>query len=369
MGVAREKDIAYMKEALALAARGAGSTAPNPMVGCVLVNDGKVVGAGWHEAAGKAHAEVAALADAGDAARGSTAYVTLEPCNHTGRTGPCTEALIAAGVAEVVYALADSNPVAAHGATRLLTAGVKVRGGVCADEARELNRAWIHSLKHQRPYVIGKTAMSLDGRIATANGESQWITSDVSRAKAHRLRKFADAVVVGAETVIADDPALTARIGDEIHHPLRVVLDSAGRTPAGAKVYERIGKGALIATTPRADHDRLTEYQAMGAETLILPADPHGRPELSELLDALHERGVLAVLVEGGGKVLGSFFDADLIDELHLFIAPVIIGGGRPSFGGRGVERLHEALRYEFSAPEPLGPDLYMRGVRRMEAR
>ncbi|MHA7872156.1 MAG: bifunctional diaminohydroxyphosphoribosylaminopyrimidine deaminase/5-amino-6-(5-phosphoribosylamino)uracil reductase RibD, partial [Hyphococcus sp.] len=168
MSDAQKKDIIFMREALALAARGAGATAPNPMVGCVLVKNGKVIGAGWHEAAGKDHAEVAALKDAGDGARGATAYVTLEPCNHTGRTGPCTEALIDAGIAEVVYALADPNPVAAGGATRLLTAGVKVRGGVCADQARALNRGWIHAGKHKRPYIIGKTAMTLDGRIATA---------------------------------------------------------------------------------------------------------------------------------------------------------------------------------------------------------
>lgn len=365
---AQEKDIAFMTEALALAARGAGMTSPNPMVGCILVKNGKVVGAGYHEGPGKAHAEVAAIEDAGQTARGATAYVTLEPCNHTGRTGPCTEALIMAGVSEVVYALADSNPVAAGGATRLLTAGVKVRGGVCADEARELNRGWTHSLKHKRPFVIGKTAMTLDGRIATSSGESKWITGEIARARAHQLRKFADAIVVGAETVIADDPALTARIGDETHHPLRVVMDSTGRTPPGAKVYERIGRGALIATTKNAPQARLAAFREIGAEPLLLPSDENGRPDLSELLAALHERGVINVLVEGGGAVLGSFFDEDLLDEIHLFIAPKLFGGGLPAFGGGGVERLRDSERFSFRAPESLGRDTLIRGGRRMEA-
>lgn len=369
MGDAQEKDIAFMREALALAARGAGTTAPNPMVGCILVKDGKVVGSGWHVTPGKAHAEVNALLDAGERAEGATAYVTLEPCNHTGSTGPCTEALIDAGVAEVVYALADANPIAAGGATRLLTAGVKVRAGVCADEARELNRAWVHSLKHKRPYVIGKTAMSLDGRISTVAGQSKWITGEISRARAHQLRKFANAIVVGVETVIADDPALTARIGDETHHPLRVVIDSTGRTPPGSKVYERIGKGALLATTARTPQQRLTAYQDMGVDTVVLDADANGRPDLRELLAALHERGVLSVLIEGGGQVLGSFFDADLIEELHLFIAPKLIGGGKPAFGGRGVEKLSLSERFLFSEPQQLGDDMLWRGVRRMEAR
>lgn len=369
MSDAQEKDIAYMKEALALAARGAGATSPNPMVGCVLVNKNKVVGTGWHEGPGKAHAEVAAIADAGAAAQGAIAYVTLEPCNHTGRTGPCTEALIEADVSEVVYALADSNPVAANGATRLLTAGVKVRGGVCADEARALNRGWIHALEHNRPYVIGKTAMSLDGRIATSNGESKWITGEVSRARAHQLRKFTDAIIVGAETVIADDPALTARIGDETHHPLRVVLDSTGRTPPGAKAYERIGKGALVATTKKISRRALDAYREIGAEPLALSEAPDGRPDLEDLLAALHERGVINILVEGGGAVLGSFFDANLIDELHLFIAPKIIGGGKPAFGGHGIEQLRDAERFSFAPPEQLGADTLLRAVRRMETR
>ncbi len=369
MGDARENDIAFMLEALALAARGAGTTAPNPMVGCLLVKDGKVVGSGWHEAPGKAHAEVNAIADAGERAQGATAYVTLEPCNHTGRTGPCTEALIEAGVTEVVYALSDSNPVAAGGATRLLTAGVKVRGGVCADEARELNRPWVHSLKHKRPYVIGKTAMSLDGRISTSTGESKWITGEISRARAHQLRKFANAIIVGAETVIADDPALTARIGDEIHHPLRVVLDSAGRTPPGSKVYERLGKGALIAMTSRAPQARINAYRELGVDTVICGADASGRPDLVDLLGALHERGVLSVLVEGGGEVLGAFFDADLLEEIHLFVAPKLIGGGKPAFGGHGVDRLYFSERYSFAEPQKLGSDILWRGVRRLEAR
>ncbi len=364
MGIAPENDIGFMTEALALAARAAGQTSPNPMVGCVLVRDGKVVGRGWHEAPGQAHAEVVALEDAGDGARGSTAYVTLEPCSHTGRTGPCTQALINAGVTDVVYALADPNPIAANGEEQLKAAGINIRSGVCEDAARDLNRGWLHSIKHRRPYVIGKSAMSLDGRISTSTGESKWITGEASRHRAHQLRKFSDAIIVGAETVIADDPALTARNGDDVRHPLRVVLDSTGRTPAGAKVYERTGHGALVMTTKNAPFRALEAYREIGAEPVILPSGSDGRPDPVDVLEALHERGIVNVLVEGGGAVLGAFFDRDLIDELHLFIAPKLIGGGKPAFGGHGIEDLSDADRFAFEDAERLGVDTFLRATR-----
>ncbi len=367
MSVTLEQDIEFMTEALALAACGAGQTSPNPMVGCVLVRDGKIIGKGWHEAPGKAHAEVAAITDAGEAARGATAYVTLEPCNHTGRTGPCTEALIEAGVAEVVYALSDPNPIAAFGGERLTAAGIKVRSDVCTNEAQDLNRGWMHSVTHKRPYVIGKTAMSLDGRISTSSGESKWITSEASRKRAHQLRKFSDAIIVGAETVIADDPALTARNGEETKFPLRVIMDSTGRTPPGAKAYERTGKSALIITTKNAPHRMIEAYREIGAEPILLPPGADGRPEPVDVLETLHERGIVNILVEGGGAILGAFFDADLIDELHLFIAPKLIGGGKPAFGGHGIDQLQDSERFVFADAEQLGADRFLRAMRRRE--
>lgn len=361
---ARLNDARFMRRALDLAWLGAGMTAPNPMVGCVIVKDGKIVGEGWHRGAGLAHAEAEALNAAGDKARGGRAYVTLEPCSHHGRTPPCAEALIRAGVAEVVYALADPHELAAGGATRLQIAGLKVRAGVLDREAREMNRAWLHSLKTKRPYVIAKAAMSLDGRIATRLGDSKWITGAEARDKGHELRRMADTIIAGAGTVIADDPALTARIDGETRGPLRVVLDSKGRTSPGAKAFERSGKGALLATTAAASPQRLDRFRAHGVETLALAADGAGRPYLDELLRALHGRGVVTAVVEGGGEALGSFLDADLIDEVWLFLAPVLIGGGKSAFAGQGAAHLADLPAFDFDAPELVGRDLFVRGVR-----
>jgi diaminohydroxyphosphoribosylaminopyrimidine deaminase/5-amino-6-(5-phosphoribosylamino)uracil reductase len=363
-----QKEVYAMQRAIDLARRAAGRTAPNPLVGCVIMKaPGTVVGHGWHKGPGADHAEVMALKEAGDAARGATAFVTLEPCNHTGRTGPCAEALIAAGVAEVVYAIDDPNPVAAGGAARLRDAGIKVRSGLCAAEARDLNRAWLHALARKRPYVIGKSAMSLDGRIATAAGESQWITSKESRIAGHWMRREADAILAGAQTVIDDDPALTARLEIGTQYPLRVVLDSAARTSPGAKVYERSGKGALLATTDRAGANRLASFEAMGVEALVLPADGDGRPDVFALMDALYARDVHTLMIEGGGKILGAFFDADLLDELHLFVAPKVIGGGKSAFGGQGVGALADAERFDFRLLNHDGPDQHWLGRRKAE--
>jgi diaminohydroxyphosphoribosylaminopyrimidine deaminase / 5-amino-6-(5-phosphoribosylamino)uracil reductase len=374
MGDAQEIDALHrrhMDRAMELALRGAGRVSPNPMVGCVIVHGDAVVGEGWHAGPGTPHAEVDALKDAGDKARGAAAYVTLEPCNHHGNTGPCAEALIAAGVGEVIYGMDDPNPLAAGGAERLRAAGVNVRGGVCEDSARHLNRAWLHFIEHKRPYIIGKTAMTLDGRIATASGESQWITSDESRKAGHQLRSAADAIIAGAGTIIADDPALTARTERGTTHPLRVVLDSTARTAPGAKVYERsaiVGRGgALLATTDAAPAPRLSAFREMGVDILVLPADDAGRPDTSALLAALYGRGIVSVLIEGGGEVLGGFFDTDLLDEIQMFVAPKLFGGGKTAFGGGGVERLADAERFSFQQMETDGPDFRFRGVRRRE--
>ncbi len=370
-----ETDRLYMNKAIALAMKAAGQTAPNPVVGCVLVRDGEIIGEGWHKGPGLPHAEVEAIAAAGGDASGAVAYVTLEPCNHTGRTGPCAEALIAAGVEEVVYAMADPNPVAAGGAGKLGEAGVKVRGGVCEDAAKAMNRPWLHALHYKRPFVTGKTAMSIDARTATSAGESQWITSPSSRNTGHQMRWRTDAIIVGAGTVIADDPALTARpapgtlfgkpIYDGERYPLRVVVDSTARTSPGAKAFERTGKGAILATTKRAPESRLSAFREMGVEILVLPRDEKDRVDLDALLDALYERDVHAAMIEGGGDLLGGFFDADLLDEIVFFIAPKVIGGGKPALAGDGVARLADAERFEFSSAEGNGPDLIWSGLRR----
>ncbi|MEQ8935445.1 MAG: bifunctional diaminohydroxyphosphoribosylaminopyrimidine deaminase/5-amino-6-(5-phosphoribosylamino)uracil reductase RibD, partial [Amphiplicatus sp.] len=278
-------DARYMSRALDLARKGEGAVSPNPLVGSVVVKDGEIIGEGWHSGPGTQHAEAMALGVAGDRARGATVYVTLEPCNHFGRTPPCVEAILASGASEVVYALADPNPVAAGGAAQLQAAGVTVRTGVCEAEARHLNRFWLHGLVSGRPYVIAKFAMSLDGKIQTPSGESKWITGPLARERGHTLRQQVDAVIVGAGTVIADDPALTVRAPEvDPAHPLRVVIDTGGRTPPGAHVYDRIGKGALLATTDAAPAARVEAYRALGVDTLVLPADHNGQVDLGELL-------------------------------------------------------------------------------------
>jgi diaminohydroxyphosphoribosylaminopyrimidine deaminase/5-amino-6-(5-phosphoribosylamino)uracil reductase len=358
-------DRRHMLEALGLAAKAAGATSPNPMVGCVLVKDGAVVGRGFHKGPGQPHAEAEALGEAGAAARGAVAYVSLEPCSHFGRTPPCSDALIKAGVAEVVFAIGDPNPAASGGAARLRARGVRVRDGVCADEARRLNRFWLHALNSSRPYVVAKFAMSLDGKIATARGDSKWITGPLARERAHSLRKSVDAVIVGAGTIIADDPSLTARDGPAIvGMPLRVVMDSVGRTPLSSAVYDRAGKGALLAATRKASPSQLERYRQLGVETLVLHSDARSRPDAEELLIALKERGCSGVLVEGGAETLGSFFDRSLVDEVWAFVAPIIVGGGKAAVAGLGVDKIAGALRLNDVSVEQLGQDILMRGYK-----
>lgn len=374
MGDARQEQFrqSHMDRALSLARRGAGRTAPNPMVGCVIVSpEGEIIGEGWHQKAGGDHAEIAALKAAGPRAKGASVFVTLEPCNHQGRTGPCAKALIDAGVKEVFYAMDDPNALAAGGGEALRAAGVNVMSGLRQAQARELNRAWLFSFRERRPYIIGKSAMSLDGRIATQQGESQWITSDESRREAHLLRASADAILVGAQTVIDDDPALSARLEHETRYPLRIVLDSTARTAPGAKIYERNGPrtpSAILATTKRATPAKLAAFAEMGVETLELPADAQGRPDLSAVLTALYERQIVTLLIEGGGDIMGAFFDADLLDEIEIFVAPKLIGGGKPAFAGGGIERLSETERFEITSRPQAGPDLRFHCRRRRES-
>ena len=365
MGAAQNHIANHMMRAIDLAKRATGKTAPNPLVGCVLVKDGVVVGEGWHEGPGLDHAEVAALKAAGDNAKDSTAYVTLEPCNHQGRTGPCSQALINAGVEEVIYALADPNPEAAGGDETLRQAGIKVSGGLCEDEAKALNRFWLKRLETARPYVVAKFAASLDGKIATHTGDSKWITNKTSRTRAHDLRNEVDAIIVGANTVIADDPSLTARYDYEVvGEPLRIVLDSSARTSPGAKVFDRSGKGALLVTTSSAPESRLDKFCEHGVEVLVLDRDHDGRPDLSLLLDQLGARGINGVMVEGGSAILGGFFDAGLVDEVWAFIAPTIIGGnGKSPVGGEGASFVTGAFSLSAVETEALDGDILMRGI------
>ncbi|MEU9832888.1 bifunctional diaminohydroxyphosphoribosylaminopyrimidine deaminase/5-amino-6-(5-phosphoribosylamino)uracil reductase RibD [Streptosporangium sp. NPDC048047] len=355
----RVTDLAHMRRAIELAARGRGTTSPNPVVGCVVLDaSGRVAGEGFHARAGGPHAEVVALRAAGERARGGTAYVTLEPCDHTGRTGPCSAALLAAGVARVVVAVRDPNPEAAGGAERLRRHGVTVETGVLAAEAGRGNAEWLTSVRLGRPHVTWKYAATLDGRSAAADGTSQWITSPEARADVHRLRAEADAVVAGIGTVLADDPLLTARpaSGPPARQPLRVVVDSAARVPAGARVLD--GRTpALVAVAADADPAAVEALTGRADVVRLTRREPYGL-DLAELLAELRRRQVVGVLLEGGPTLAGSFLREGLVDRVVGYLAPALLGAGAAALGPAGVATIAGTHRLEFEDVTPTGPDL-----------
>jgi diaminohydroxyphosphoribosylaminopyrimidine deaminase/5-amino-6-(5-phosphoribosylamino)uracil reductase len=359
----REPDEAWMARAVALAEGGRGTVSPNPMVGAVLVRDGRVVGEGFHRAAGLAHAEAVALAAAGELAAGATCYVTLEPCAHHGRTPPCADALVAAGVARVVAALPDPDPrVGGAGLARLRAAGVRVEVGTGADQAAEQNAAYLTHRRLGRPRITLKAAASLDGKVAAPDGTSQWITGPAARADAHRLRAEADAVAVGAGTALADDPRLTVRLpGWSGRQPLRVLVDAAGRVEATGHLFDGEAE-TLVATTPAAPAAAVDAWKAAGAEVLICePTVMAGRAavDLHDLTRALGERGVLELLVEGGPRLQASLWAAGLADRLVWYLAPLAIGGqAAPGLLGAGAATLADARRLRLASVDRLGDDL-----------
>ncbi len=354
-----------MQRALELARNASQYVSPNPCVGVVIVAGGQVVGQGVTEPPPGAHAEVVALRAAGEKARGATIYVTLEPCNHTGRTGPCTGAIIDAGIAEVQFAVADPDPnVAGGGRAALETAGIRVVEGEGETEARRINEAFFKHRLTGLPFVIAKFAASLDGRIAAASGDSRWVSGPETRAWAHRLRTRIDAILVGSSTVVVDDPLLTARPDgvDAERQPLRVVVDTRGRVPPMAQVFTGPAK-TLVATGQQAHADWRASIEARGAEVLTLPEkDDH--LDLRSLLEELGRRDVVTLLVEGGGVTLGSFFDAGLVDKVHAVIAPMIVGAADApaAVAGVGADRMADALRLREVRVERLGEDILVTG-------
>ena len=351
-----------MSEALRIARRGEGRVEPNPMVGAVVVRGGKVVGRGYHRRFGGPHAEVFALQEAGERARGATLYVSLEPCCHFGKTPPCTDAIIRAGIRRVVAAMPDPNPlVAGKGIDRLRTAGVEVAVGVLEAEARRLNAPFVKLMVTRTPFVIAKWAMSLDGKIATARGESRWISSDVSRRFVHSLRGTVDGLVVGIGTVLRDDPRLLAE-GSPRRIATRIVLDSKARTPLESKLVQTIGAAPLlVVATERARQVRVNELRSRGAEVLLL-AETGGRPDIRSLLKILGERQFTKLLVEGGGSLLASFFEDRLVDRVHAFIAPKLIGGrtAPTPFDGTGFAHLRDILHVRDMSYRRMGPDILL---------
>ena len=325
-------DHAFMARALQLARKGLFTTTPNPRVGCVLVRDGAVVGEGWHARAGEAHAEAHALTAAGERARGATAFVTLEPCSHHGRTPPCADALIAAGVARVVAAMRDPNPqVGGSGLGQLRAAGIDTADGLMELEARELNIGFVSRMTRGRPWVRLKVAASLDGKTALNNGRSQWITGPEARRDGHAWRARACAILTGAGTVRDDDPRLTVRDVETSRQPLRVVVDSHFETPPTARILE--GGHTLVAAAGDANTDaaKIAALRAAGAEVIVLP-NPFGKVDLPRLLQALAGRGVNELHVEAGHKLNGSLLREGLVDELLLYFAPTLLGSGREMF-------------------------------------
>jgi diaminohydroxyphosphoribosylaminopyrimidine deaminase / 5-amino-6-(5-phosphoribosylamino)uracil reductase len=319
-----DSDRAHMQYALGLAALGMNSTDPNPRVGCVLVQDGRIVGEGWHERAGEAHAEVRALQVAGAAARGATAYITLEPCAAQGRTPPCTRALLEAGVAGVIYAIADPDPRMRNGAQHLREGGIEVRGGLCEDEARALNPGFFKRHEQHLPWVRVKVGASLDGRTALANGASRWITTQAARKDAQRYRARSSVVLTGVGTVLADDPAMNVRLEGIIRQPLRVVLDSRLRSPRESRIFDRDGDSLVIGV--ESDDTRRSSLERAGARVELLPADPDGRVSLRAALEHLAAESANEIWVEAGATLTGALLAAGLVDELIVYLAPCLLG-------------------------------------------
>lgn len=351
-----------MAQALRLAERGLGRVWPNPAVGCVIVSDGVVVGRGWTQPGGRPHGETEALARAGSHARGATAYVSLEPCNHWGRTPPCTEALIEAGVARLVLPIEDPDPrVSGSGIARLRGAGVDVRTGVCAREARAVNGGFFTRIEQGRPLVALKTATSLDGRIATRTGESQWITSELARRRGHKLRSLYDAIMVGTGTALADDPMLNCRLpGLEDRSPVRIVVDGNLRLPLTSRLVATARDvPTWIVCREDADPIRLEGFVQAGVEPIRVAPDAAGRPDLGVALEALGARGVTRLLVEGGGVLAAALLQAQLVDRFFWFRAPLVLGGdGLPAIAGFGLEKLEEAAHLVRASAEEVGNDL-----------
>jgi diaminohydroxyphosphoribosylaminopyrimidine deaminase/5-amino-6-(5-phosphoribosylamino)uracil reductase len=359
-------DEQFMREALALAAQARGRTSPNPMVGSVVVKDGRVVGRGYHVKAGAPHGEVVALDDAGAQAKGATIYVTLEPCCHYGRTPPCTKAIVAAGIRRVVAAMRDPNPlVSGKGLEELRQAGIDVKLPVLEAEAAALNEVFLKYITTKRPFVLLKVAASLDGKIATVTGESRWITNERSRLLVHQLRDQVDAVMVGINTVLRDDPLLTTRLpGGGGRDPMRIIVDSRLRTPCEARVLTASTTAwTLIATTPAAPRDKQLQLEAAGAQVLVVEGDGPG-VSLGPLMEQLGALQVTSILLEGGGELHSSALRAGIVDKVLYFLAPKLIGGraAPPAIGGEGFARLEEAVTLERMQVKQLDDDLLIEG-------
>jgi len=357
------KDLEHMRLALKLAAKATDKTYPNPMVGSVIVKNGKIIGRGYHRKAGEEHAEIRAIKDTAGSSSGAEMFVTLEPCAHYGKTPPCVPAIIRSGIKKVNIAMQDPNPVnAGRGIKALRTAGISVKVGLCRDEARRLNRKYIKFITTGYPYVTVKLAQSLDGKIAARDGSSKWITSSGSRMRAKRMRSFFDAVVVGANTVCEDDPLLLNWKGAP-YRTRRVVVDSSLRMPFDSNLIKSAGKSpVIIATTDRAPGSRVEKFSRVKGVEILSIKSKDGKVPLRPFLKELARRDIANVLVEGGGELVGSFIDGSLVDEWMFFIAPKILGGAVSSVKGRGVANIKKAIDLCDVEFKKSGRDIMVRG-------
>jgi diaminohydroxyphosphoribosylaminopyrimidine deaminase/5-amino-6-(5-phosphoribosylamino)uracil reductase len=357
-------DEAYLERALGLAERGRGLTSPNPLVGAVVVAEGRIRGEGFHHGPGRAHAEIVALEEAGDDARGATLYTTLEPCDHFGRTPPCTRAIAGAGVARVVSAMRDPNPVVdGRGFAALEAVGIEVRDGVLAQEATRLNEAYVKHVRTGLPFVTWKMAASLDGKVASRDGTSRWITGEAARADVHRLRAAADAILVGAGTALVDDPSLTVRDpGYRGRPPLRVLVDARGRVPETGDLFDPVAP-TMVATTSLAPRERTEAWRARGAEVVEYEPEAGGVP-LPQLLSDLGKRDMQSVLLEGGPTLAWSMVEDLAVDKVVVYLAPKLIGGqDAPGvLGGRGFAPIAQAMQLSQVSFDRVGEDLRVEG-------
>lgn len=357
-------DEKYMRLAMQLAGNAIGRTSPNPLVGAVIVKDNRVVGCGWHRKAGTPHAEVHALNQAGELAQGADVYVTLEPCAHYGKTPPCAKALVEAKVKNVYGGLLDVNPkVAGKGFKILEDAGIHVEYGFLQDELRKQNEVFFKWIEHKKPFVVLKAAMTLDGKIATATGQSKWITNETSRAYGYKLRDIYDGIMVGINTVIEDNPMLTARV-DGGKNPIRIVVDSSLKIDINANVVQDKSAKTIIATTDKADKDKILKLQAQDVDVIVVDKDENDKVDIEKLLDILGQQNICSILVEGGATLSGSFVARKLVDKVYFFIAPKIIGGkeAKTPVAGTGILNLQEALTLKDIQIEKLEEDILIIG-------
>lgn len=355
----------YMQRALELARRGWGTTNPNPLVGAVIVKNGEIIGEGYHKKPGEPHAEINALAQAGEKSEGSTLYVNLEPCSHFGRTAPCTDTLIKAGIKEVVIAMQDPNPeVSGKGIKKLKQAGIKVIEGILEEEAKKLNEIFIKYITSKMPFVVWKCAMTLDGKVATASGDSRWITNEVSREYTHWWRYRVSSIMAGIGTVLADNPNLTVRLPNinVEKQPIRVIVDSFGKTPLNFNVLDTNLSPTIIVASENISKSKVELFKSKGAEVIITKSKD--RVNLPELMTELHNREIDSLLVEGGPTLAASFLEDNLVDKVMIFIAPKIVGGRKaPSaVGGKGVDKLVNAWNLKNISIKRLGEDILIEG-------